>query len=207
MTMQTAVTVAPRGAGARLTGTSQIVAPGGQPTEAQVREGWEAMLDRFAADLREQGVRRISGDLIGDASFFDASGSAPGWEERHLLWWYGARASALAFNDNVVTLEVRPGPTVGSPPIVTPAVKPVPLVDLANTPLEQIEPAPITSATATAKKPTQTAARKSPTASQTEKQAAEPEAANDANGDAAKSDGSGEEQPRRRGWWQRTFGE
>ena len=53
MTMQTAVTVAPRGTGARLTGTSQIVAPGGQPTEAQVREGWEAMLDRFAADLSE----------------------------------------------------------------------------------------------------------------------------------------------------------
>ncbi len=53
MAMQTTVTVAARGTGARLTGVSQIVAPGGQPTQAQVHEGWEGMLDRFAADLAE----------------------------------------------------------------------------------------------------------------------------------------------------------
>lgn len=53
MTMQTVVEVAATKGGARLSGTSQIVAPGGQPTEAQVRTGWEEMLDRFAADLSE----------------------------------------------------------------------------------------------------------------------------------------------------------
>ena len=50
---QTTTTVEATDAGARLSGTSQIVAPGGQPTEAQVRDGWEAMLDRFTAILEE----------------------------------------------------------------------------------------------------------------------------------------------------------
>lgn len=93
------------------------------------------VFDRFAAELRDRGVTRISGDLIGDNSFFDDYGSAPGWEERHLLWWYGARASALAFNDNVVTLEVRPGPSIGSPPIITPIpyAEDFPIVNRAKT--------------------------------------------------------------------------
>lgn len=73
------------------------------------------VFDRFAEELRRAGVRRITGRLIGDASYFDAELSAPGWESGNLLWWYGARASALSFNDNVVILEIRPGASVGDP--------------------------------------------------------------------------------------------
>lgn len=73
------------------------------------------VFDRLAAELRERGVRRVSGRLIGDASYFDDVRIAPGWETTNLLWWYGARPSALSFNDNVVTIEVRPGGWVGAP--------------------------------------------------------------------------------------------
>lgn len=73
------------------------------------------VFDRLAAELRDQGVRRVSGRLIGDASYFDDVRIAPGWETSNLLWWYGARPSALSFNDNVVTIEVRPGGWVGAP--------------------------------------------------------------------------------------------
>ena len=55
MTMQTVFRVEPEGDGCRLVGTSQMVVPGGEPTEAQVRAGWEAMLDRFEADLAASG--------------------------------------------------------------------------------------------------------------------------------------------------------
>ena len=75
--------------------------------------------DRFASRLRELGVRRITGGLVGDASYFDDARVAAGWESSNLLWWYGARASALSFNDNVVTIEVRPGGYVGAPPGIT----------------------------------------------------------------------------------------
>ena len=73
------------------------------------------VFDRFAAELRRAGVRRITGRLIGDASYFDDQLAASGWEPGNLLWWYGARANALSFNDNVVTMEIRPGASVGDP--------------------------------------------------------------------------------------------
>ena len=71
--------------------------------------------DRFAQELRRAGVRRITGRLIGDASYFDDQFVAPGWEPGNLLWWYGARSNALSFNDNVVTMEIRPGDAAGDP--------------------------------------------------------------------------------------------
>ena len=73
------------------------------------------VFDRFADELRRAGVRRVTGRLIGDASHFDDELAAPGWEAGNLLWWYGARANALSFNDNVVTIEIRPGVSVGDP--------------------------------------------------------------------------------------------
>jgi D-alanyl-D-alanine carboxypeptidase/D-alanyl-D-alanine-endopeptidase (penicillin-binding protein 4) len=73
------------------------------------------VFDKFAEELRRAGVRRVTGRLIGDASYFDDELAAPGWEVGNLLWWYGARANALSFNDNVVTLEIRPGASAGAP--------------------------------------------------------------------------------------------
>lgn len=76
------------------------------------------VLDRLAEALARRGVRRVDGDLIGDASYFDEQRTAAGWEAANLLWWYGARVSALSFNDNVVTLEIAPGERPGAPPDV-----------------------------------------------------------------------------------------
>lgn len=73
------------------------------------------IFDVFARKLVERGIRRVTGDLIGDASYFEREPVATGWEEGNLLWWYGARVSALSFNDNVVIVEIRPGSGVGSP--------------------------------------------------------------------------------------------
>jgi PBP4 family serine-type D-alanyl-D-alanine carboxypeptidase len=73
------------------------------------------VFDKFADELRRAGVRRVTGRLIGDASYFDDELTAPGWEIGNLLWWYGARANALSFNDNVVTIEIRPGASAGAP--------------------------------------------------------------------------------------------
>lgn len=78
------------------------------------------VLDRFAEHLAAIGVRRVTGDLIGDATYFDDARVAPGWDESNLLWWYSARSGALSFNDNVVTLEVYPGESVGDEPEILP---------------------------------------------------------------------------------------
>lgn len=72
------------------------------------------VFDAFARKLIERGIRRVTGDLVGDASYFEREPVAAGWADGNLLWWYGARVSALSFNDNIVIIEIRPGSRVGS---------------------------------------------------------------------------------------------
>ncbi len=93
------------------------------------------VFDRMAASLRARGVRRVTGRLIGDTSYFDDLLTAPGWESGNLLWWYGARVTALAFNDNVVTVVIRPGPRSGAPAQVEllPRAEGIPVVNRATT--------------------------------------------------------------------------
>jgi serine-type D-Ala-D-Ala carboxypeptidase/endopeptidase (penicillin-binding protein 4) len=75
---------------------------------------WEA----FADSLQALGVRRIDGAVVGDASYFAGKGTGAGWRESYMNAWYAAPASALTFNENVVTLRVRPAPQVGWRPEV-----------------------------------------------------------------------------------------
>lgn len=93
------------------------------------------VLDRMASELRSKGIRRVTGRLIGDTSYFDEATIGPGWESGNLLWWYGARSTALAFNDNVVTVVIRPGPAAGSPAEIEfyPRTDKLPVVNRAET--------------------------------------------------------------------------
>jgi D-alanyl-D-alanine carboxypeptidase/D-alanyl-D-alanine-endopeptidase (penicillin-binding protein 4) len=93
------------------------------------------VFDRMAAILRDRGVRRVAGRLIGDTSYFDDQIVGAGWESGNLLWWYGARVTALAFNDNVVTVIVRPGAYAGAPAEISlhPHASDLPIVNRAVT--------------------------------------------------------------------------
>jgi serine-type D-Ala-D-Ala carboxypeptidase/endopeptidase (penicillin-binding protein 4) len=70
---------------------------------------WEA----FADSLQALGIRRIEGAIVGDASYFTDSGVGTGWRESYMNAWYAAPASGLSFNENIVTLRVRPAAQVG----------------------------------------------------------------------------------------------
>lgn len=65
-----------------------------------------ARLRDLARQLRERGVHRVAGDLVGDGSYFDAELVHPAWETYDLNWWYAAPVSALGFNDNAVDIAV-----------------------------------------------------------------------------------------------------
>ncbi|HKJ92843.1 MAG TPA: D-alanyl-D-alanine carboxypeptidase/D-alanyl-D-alanine-endopeptidase, partial [Longimicrobiales bacterium] len=56
------------------------------------------------------------GDVVGDASYFDDPGFGPGWRDRDVGYAFAAPASALSFNDNVVTMHVTPAHHAGDPP-------------------------------------------------------------------------------------------
>jgi D-alanyl-D-alanine carboxypeptidase/D-alanyl-D-alanine-endopeptidase (penicillin-binding protein 4) len=67
-----------------------------------------ATLRALAARLKENGVKRVTGPLVIDSSFFDAIPYGTGWTWDDTHYGYGAKVSALNFRENVVELEVTP---------------------------------------------------------------------------------------------------
>ncbi len=68
----------------------------------------ESMADQIVVD----GVRTVAGDVIGDDSWFLFERYGGSWAWDDLQWEYGAPVSALTVNDNVVFLNVTPGPAL-----------------------------------------------------------------------------------------------
>ena len=75
--------------------------------------------EKALADLADQvvksGVREISGDVVADDSHFVPERYPPGWGIDDAVWSYGAAVSALAINDNYISVILRPGATPGAP--------------------------------------------------------------------------------------------
>jgi D-alanyl-D-alanine carboxypeptidase/D-alanyl-D-alanine-endopeptidase (penicillin-binding protein 4) len=77
-----------------------------------------AIFEDMAEALRQQGVRRIEGRLIGHEGLFTGDRRGDDWSWGDLVWGYGAEVSALSFNDNVAVLTVAPGEREGDPIVV-----------------------------------------------------------------------------------------
>ncbi len=73
---------------------------------------WEQLADSLAA----LGVTRITGDLVGDASYFEGPGIGEGWQPDYVTHTYAAPASALSFNDNIVTMRITGADETGAAP-------------------------------------------------------------------------------------------
>src|SRR2546421_10271645 len=77
------------------------------------------VMDRLADSIAARGIRRITGKLVGDGSYFEPTLVHPGWNTWDLNWWYAAPISGLGFHDNSVDFHIAPGAAVGRPPGVT----------------------------------------------------------------------------------------
>jgi D-alanyl-D-alanine carboxypeptidase/D-alanyl-D-alanine-endopeptidase (penicillin-binding protein 4) len=68
-------------------------------------------LNLLAEQIEQSGVRTVTGDVVGDDSFFldQPFGQAWGWDD--LQWAYGAPVSALTFNENAIALYIAPDPS------------------------------------------------------------------------------------------------
>lgn len=64
--------------------------------------------------LKEKGLKRVKGSIIGDASFFKGDTLGDGWTWNDLQWYYGAEASALSINENQTFIYTENGKTVAS---------------------------------------------------------------------------------------------
>lgn len=89
----------------------------GDPTFNAQLHGGEiyTALEPLVSALTNAGVKRVTGDLVGDESFFRGPPYGAGWVWDDLESYYGAEISALTINDNTLSVTVTPGQRVGAP--------------------------------------------------------------------------------------------
>jgi serine-type D-Ala-D-Ala carboxypeptidase/endopeptidase (penicillin-binding protein 4) len=79
---------------------------------------WTAV-DAIADSVRARGIRRISGKIVGDGSYFEPVLTHWNWGSFDVNWWYAAPVSGLGFHDNSVDFQITPGAAVDQPPTIT----------------------------------------------------------------------------------------
>jgi D-alanyl-D-alanine carboxypeptidase/D-alanyl-D-alanine-endopeptidase (penicillin-binding protein 4) len=92
--------------------TIDTLAPGGCDST------WTAV-DAIADSLRARGIKRVTGRIVGDGSYFEPTITHWGWGTFDLNWWYAAPVSGLGFHDNSVDFQITPGPFVDAPPVIS----------------------------------------------------------------------------------------
>ncbi len=100
---------------------SLLVVGGGDPNISGRfhNDDYNAVFDRWAAALKAAGVTRVAGELILNDSFFDSVLRHPDWPAGQEAKWYQAPICALAYNDGVVLVGIRPGPRAGKPAAIS----------------------------------------------------------------------------------------
>ena len=68
----------------------------------------EGSLAQLAEAVYQRGIREVTGNVIGDESYFRGESLGDGWSWTDLQWYFGAEASALSVNDNEVELSILP---------------------------------------------------------------------------------------------------
>src|SRR5436305_4808054 len=76
-------------------------------------------IDAIADSVRARGIRRITGKLVGDGSYFEPTPRHYGWHAGDLTWRYAAPVSGLGFHDNSVDFHIAPAPAADAPPVIT----------------------------------------------------------------------------------------
>jgi D-alanyl-D-alanine carboxypeptidase/D-alanyl-D-alanine-endopeptidase (penicillin-binding protein 4) len=73
-------------------------------------------LEDLADQVAKAGlIHKVTGNIIGDDTWFRFERYGSGWAWDDLQWDYGAPISALTVNDNVVYLDLMPGAKPGDP--------------------------------------------------------------------------------------------
>ena len=95
-----------------------IIKGGGDPSLGSDRYQWgtdmQSLLTIWVKKLREKGVTRIEGDIIGDATIFEDALTPSTWVWSDIGNYYGAGACGLSFNENSYEVKFLPGKSVGS---------------------------------------------------------------------------------------------
>ncbi len=94
---------------------SLIIVGSGDPTLSPRFSSGESFLvfRQWASKLKELGIRRIDGDILGVDGAFERNMLGKSWARDNLAYGYSAPVSALQYHDNQVTVEILPGEKEG----------------------------------------------------------------------------------------------
>src|SRR5271170_7966397 len=118
-TLETRGTISPDG---KLSGDLALVGRGdpnlsNRKFPYELKEEFDGPPERALAELADalvaRGVKEISGDVIGDDSYFPRERYPNGWEIDDMVWEYGAPISAIVVDDNTVTLTLTASDNAG----------------------------------------------------------------------------------------------
>jgi serine-type D-Ala-D-Ala carboxypeptidase/endopeptidase (penicillin-binding protein 4) len=112
-----------------------IIVAGGDPTICCYR--WaethpEVVFGFFASKLKSMGINKIDGPIVLDKSIFDDQQVSPGWFWGDMGNYFGAGASALAYNENIVHFWLRSGDSIGAPTIIDSIYPKLPNMEFRN---------------------------------------------------------------------------
>lgn len=105
---------------------------GGDPTtgskdsiatpQAQLFAHWEKI-------IRDAGIRRIEGNVIGDGRYFDGMPEHPSWQWSDIGTYYGSGPTGLMFYENTQSFRVSAGKNVGDPVNIIPSFPEAPWME------------------------------------------------------------------------------
>lgn len=78
----------------------------------------EKVFAEMADEAVAKGLREVDGDIVGDDSYYPYDPYPADWSVGDLFFRYGAPVSAIAFNDNTISVRVVPGERLGDPATV-----------------------------------------------------------------------------------------
>ena len=76
-------------------------------------------LEEMADQIAKTGLKVVNGDVVGDDTLYPWEPYPEDWSIDDAVWGYGAPVSALAINDNQLTVTITPGDAPGKPATVT----------------------------------------------------------------------------------------
>ncbi|HEY0899762.1 MAG TPA: D-alanyl-D-alanine carboxypeptidase/D-alanyl-D-alanine-endopeptidase, partial [Sphingobacteriaceae bacterium] len=95
-----------------------ILVGGGDPTLGSWRYSntkKEVLLNKWVAAIRQAGIRKVEGQIIGDDRLFGSQTLPVGWTWQDMGNYYGAGPNSLSWHENQFDLQFRAGARVGDP--------------------------------------------------------------------------------------------
>ncbi|WP_316785513.1 D-alanyl-D-alanine carboxypeptidase/D-alanyl-D-alanine-endopeptidase [Pedobacter frigiditerrae] len=91
-----------------------------------------AVLNQWVSAIKNAGIKKIEGTIIGDDSLWGTQTMPEGWIWQDMGNYYGAGSSALAWRENQFDIHLKPGGSIGADVSIQKTVPTMPYLKVIN---------------------------------------------------------------------------